>query len=141
MSKEIVKRYQNDELTIIWQPNKCIHAGVCVKKLPQVYDPEAKPWITANKASAQALKAQIDLCPSGALSYEVFGDEVKVDNSAITRIEVLEDGPLLIHGHLAISNKNLISESKNTKTAFCRCGHSQNKPYCDGSHVKKGFKG
>jgi len=66
---ETIKEYQKDGLTVIWQPKKCIHAGVCVKSLPKVYDPKAKPWIRPQNASAEDLKRQIDKCPSGALNY------------------------------------------------------------------------
>jgi uncharacterized Fe-S cluster protein YjdI len=66
---EIFKEYQKDGLTIIWKPKRCIHSGVCVKTLPMVYDPKAKPWIKPENASVEALKNQINNCPSGALSY------------------------------------------------------------------------
>lgn len=66
---EITKEYQKDNLTVIWEPKKCIHAGVCVKTLPSVYNPKATPWITCDNASVEALKRQIDACPSGALTY------------------------------------------------------------------------
>ncbi|MBW8243688.1 (4Fe-4S)-binding protein [Muricauda oceani] len=66
---EISKEYQREDLTVIWKPKKCIHAGICVKTLPKVYDPKAKPWITPENASAEALKNQINNCPSGALSF------------------------------------------------------------------------
>ncbi|KOF02738.1 putative Fe-S cluster protein YjdI [Roseivirga ehrenbergii] len=69
MEKEIVKEYSNGELTVVWKPQKCIHAGECVKALPEVYNPKEKPWIKAENASTQALKDQIAKCPSGALSY------------------------------------------------------------------------
>lgn len=69
--KEIKKEYTNGEITVIWQPHKCKHAGVCVKTLPEVYRPKEKPWIDAAKASKEALIAQIDACPSGALSYSI----------------------------------------------------------------------
>ena len=69
MEKEIVKEYSNGELTVVWKPQKCIHAGECVKALPKVYNPKEKPWIKAENASTQALKDQIAKCPSGALSY------------------------------------------------------------------------
>lgn len=68
--KEIKKQYKKDGLTINWEPGKCIHAGVCVKTLPQVYNPKEKPWIKQENASNEELKAQIDKCPSKALSYE-----------------------------------------------------------------------
>lgn len=64
-----IKEYQKENLKVLWNPKKCIHAGVCVKTLPKVYDPKAKPWITPENASVEALKSQIDACPSGALSY------------------------------------------------------------------------
>ena len=69
MSGEITKKYSNGEITIVWKPGKCIHSGVCVRTLPQVYNPKAKPWITMENASTEELKAQVSKCPSGALSY------------------------------------------------------------------------
>jgi uncharacterized Fe-S cluster protein YjdI len=69
MEKEIVKEYSNGELTVVWKPKKCIHSGVCVRTLPQVYNPKEKPWVKVENATTQELKNQIDKCPSGALSY------------------------------------------------------------------------
>lgn len=61
--------YSNNGLTIIWQPHLFEHAGICVKTLPQVYNPKARPWITMENAATEELIHQVDLCPSGALSY------------------------------------------------------------------------
>ena len=69
MEKEIKKEYSNGELTIVWKPKMCIHSGVCVKTLPKVYDPKAKPWIRVENAGTDELKTQINKCPSGALSF------------------------------------------------------------------------
>lgn len=63
------KTYQKEGLTVIWKPKKCIHSGVCVRTLPKVYDPHSKPWIKPENATVEALKSQIENCPSGALSY------------------------------------------------------------------------
>lgn len=63
------KKYSNGEITIHWQPGKCIHSGVCARTLPQVYKPREVPWITIENATTEELKSQIDKCPSGALSY------------------------------------------------------------------------
>ena len=62
--------YPNGDITVIWQPQKCIHSAVCVKLLPKVYNPKERPWIKAENASPEELKTQIDQCPSGALSYK-----------------------------------------------------------------------
>lgn len=63
------KTYQKDNLEIGWEAEKCVHAGVCVRTLPKVYNPKARPWIKPENASIEQLKSQISACPSGALSY------------------------------------------------------------------------
>lgn len=65
----IKKEYTNGELTIIWQPEKCLHSGICAKTLPLVYKPKEKPWIKPENATTEELKNQIEHCPSGALTY------------------------------------------------------------------------
>ncbi|MBY2898005.1 (4Fe-4S)-binding protein [Bacteroides fragilis] len=69
MGKQI--EYSNGELTIIWQPELCQHAGICVKTLPNVYHPKERPWIKMENATTEELIAQIKKCPSGALSYKL----------------------------------------------------------------------
>lgn len=65
-----MKEYSNGEITILWQPKKCTHSGVCVKTLPQVYNPKLRPWIKIDNATTDELKAQVAKCPSGALSIK-----------------------------------------------------------------------
>jgi uncharacterized Fe-S cluster protein YjdI len=62
------KTYTNGEITIIWQPEKCVHSGICVQTLPNVYKPGNRPWINIENATTDELKEQISMCPSGALS-------------------------------------------------------------------------
>ncbi len=69
MGKEIVKYYSNGELTVVWKPDICKHSGVCVRTLPKVYNTKERPWIKPENATIEELKAQINRCPSGALSY------------------------------------------------------------------------
>ncbi|MDC6366212.1 MULTISPECIES: (4Fe-4S)-binding protein [Flavobacteriaceae] len=68
---EKIKEYQKGDFTVVWKPQKCIHSGICVKTLPEVYNPKDRPWIKPENASVEALKQQIDACPSGALSYKL----------------------------------------------------------------------
>jgi uncharacterized Fe-S cluster protein YjdI len=67
--EDITKKYDNGEVTVIWQPGLCIHSARCVKGLPGVFDPAAKPWININGADTAAVVNQVGQCPSGALSY------------------------------------------------------------------------
>jgi uncharacterized Fe-S cluster protein YjdI len=68
--KDIVKRYSNSEVTVVWQPSLCIHSAVCVGGLPAVFHPKALPWITLERATTDQIIRQVDQCPSGALSWE-----------------------------------------------------------------------
>lgn len=55
------------------------------------------------------------------------------------KIDVLPNGPILINEKTEIKKPDGTVEEKE-KVALCRCGASQNKPYCDGEHNKIGFK-
>lgn len=63
------KEYSNGEITIVWKQQLCTHGAECVKRLPKVYKPKERPWITIENASSKELREQISACPSGALSY------------------------------------------------------------------------
>lgn len=139
MSK--TKEYSNGEATIVWEAEKCIHSAICVKGLPKVFQPKDRPWIKIDAASTDELVNQVKQCPSGALSYYMNHEDDKSSASLETKVEVLENGPLLVYGTLKVSHKDGTEETKNKTTAFCRCGASNNKPYCDGAHVKHDFRG
>ena len=66
--KDITKKYTNGEVTIVWQPEKCIHSGVCVRGLGDVFHPKELPWITMEKSTTEMIIHQVAKCPSGALS-------------------------------------------------------------------------
>lgn len=138
--KEIIKEYTRGDLTVVWKPKKCIHAAECVKRLPEVYNPKDKPWIKAENATIEELMSQIDACPSGALTYNIQGQDEKVVQNE-TEIQVMKNGPLLVSGSLNVKNADGSIEVKGESTAFCRCGASSNKPYCDGAHRKINFVG
>ncbi len=136
MSSEIIKTYENDGFTIIWKPKKCMHSAVYVKMLPNVYHPKDKPWITMENATTAELKTQINACPSGALSYE--GQEQ--DSVDMINASLMENGPLLVDGKINLKNTKGETTTLSGTNAFCRCGASSNKPFCDGSHAKVNFK-
>ena len=138
MSK--VKEYTTSEVTITWEPQKCVHSGVCVKGLPNVFQPKERPWIKIENATTDELVNRIKKCPSGALGYYMNDGNDKSAQSMHAKVEVMENGPLIVFGTLKVMHKNGEQETKNRTTAFCRCGASSNKPYCDGAHVDAGFE-
>lgn len=70
MAREITKRYTNGEVTVVWQPSKCVHSGICARGLPVVFDPTRRPWIDLAPATTAQIVAQVEKCPSGALSID-----------------------------------------------------------------------
>jgi len=82
-------------------------------------------------------------CPSGALSYAIDGHEqrrhVDWDDQRAPNIEVTKDGPYRVTGGIPLAD---VADRRLTRNhgashehyALCRCGHSQNKPFCSGMH-------
>lgn len=133
------KKYSNDELTVVWKPELCIHSANCVKGLPAVFNPNERPWIKIENGDSATLMKTIDTCPSGALSY--IKNDAQTEKSINNIIvEILKDGPLIITGDILIKQgeKETVVEKR---AALCRCGASKNKPFCDGAHKEIGFVG
>lgn len=147
MENELTKTYTNGEVTIVWKPSLCIHSTYCwrgEKGLPNVFNPKEKPWIKPHGADTQTIIEHIRQCPSTALSYYMNDAPEPVAESTVaseTIVEPMANGPLMVYGNITIKDAAGHTIQKNKVTAFCRCGASGNKPYCDGSHVKIGFAG
>ena len=62
--------YSNGEITIRWTPKVCIHAGICVMGLPEVYDTKARLWVKPHNATTARLTNPVGQCLSGALSIK-----------------------------------------------------------------------
>ena len=58
------------------------------------------------------------------------------------KITVRNNGPLRVEGEFAICDAegNAFGLAGRTVISLCRCGHSENKPFCDGAHSKAGFQ-
>ena len=74
--------------------------------------------------------------------YGAVGDkgEALTAKGGKLAIKPLEDGPLLFSGNITIKNGSGRVAWTGTQVALCRCGASENKPFCDGGHVAAGFK-
>jgi uncharacterized Fe-S cluster protein YjdI len=63
--------YETNEITVTFEPGLCIHSGVCVRGLPEVFDVRRRRWVQPELATAADVAAQIRRCPSGALKYQM----------------------------------------------------------------------
>ena len=67
------------------------------------------------------------------------GDSLSEEGETLT-IRRAPNGPLLVSGNLSIIAGSGRVAWQGTRTALCRCGHSKNKPFCDGAHTAAGFE-
>ena len=144
------KKYSNGEVTITWRPKICTHSTKCWRgenSLPEVFNPSEKPWIKPEGASTERIIEQVNRCPSGAISFTMNHDIESGETekgevlSSEVIAETLPNGPLLIYGNIIVKDQDGNQTQKNKVTAFCRCGASGNKPFCDGAHTKVNFVG
>ena len=137
MSKKI-REYPSEGITVSYDANRCIHAAECVHGLPQVFDPEGRPWIDTSKGTPSEIAETVLKCPTGALHFERHdgGDsETAPDRNSVS---IAANGPLYLEGDIILSLPDG-SALRETRVALCRCGSSQNKPFCDNTHLETKF--
>lgn len=145
--KDKRKDYVGKKITVHDNRRICSHAAECVNNLPSVFRLNARPWIDADGANVEGVINTIGKCPSGALSYSIDGIEHRDQNDRDSMVTVSKDGPYHITGGIELiggnANNNIIQfgdgASKEHYT-LCRCGASNNKPFCDGMHKVINFK-
>lgn len=125
--------YEGDDVTITWDQKRCIHAEACVHGLPDVFDPNRRPWIDPDQADADAIEDVVTRCPTGALHVR-RGDTNPETPPSSNHMTVFPNGPLLLRGRIEVCTPDGETLLRDTRVALCRCGLSQNKPLCDGSH-------
>ncbi|MES0372017.1 MAG: CDGSH iron-sulfur domain-containing protein [Mariprofundaceae bacterium] len=136
MTKKL-QTYEGDEITVNFDPSRCMHAGNCVRELPEVFRPESRGrWIFPDEADAEVLAAMVLTCPSGALTYTVNGVEHAGNKPAENCATIMPGGPLYLHAEMNINGE----DQPTCRASLCRCGATQNPPYCDNSHKAAGFK-
>jgi uncharacterized Fe-S cluster protein YjdI len=138
MSK-VIKEYSNNEVTVVWQPSKCSHSAVCAKGLSEVFKPKSRPWINMHGSDSETIVATVEKCPSGALSIKGDDLNTQASNNEVV-INVFANGPMLVKCKVNFAMPDG-STNEVVNPVLCRCGESANKPFCDGAHVKSGFKG
>jgi uncharacterized Fe-S cluster protein YjdI/CDGSH-type Zn-finger protein len=134
------RAYAGDVIEVQWEPRLCIHVHNCVRRLPQVFNPDARPWVAVDRADADVIAAAVESCPTGALHYRRLDGGPQERPPEDTTVEPPPNGPLFVRGQVRIVDEDGQPIRDDTRVALCRCGASQNKPFCDGSHRRIGFR-
>jgi CDGSH-type Zn-finger protein/uncharacterized Fe-S cluster protein YjdI len=131
--------YTGEKIDVTYDAGRCIHAAECLRRLHTVFDNSKRPWIQPDAGLADGVAATVLHCPSGALHYERKDGGEAEPIPEQTTILLAEDGPLYVHGDFTIVNGVGELVVNDTRAALCRCGASENKPFCDNSHITIGF--
>ena len=150
------KLYSTSEIEVSWEPDLCIHSGKCVLGSYKVFNPRRRPWVEL---------AIVANCPSGALKARRLdaGETGRNEEGTDPRVGGLLEAPGQSGAGTQSDPRPVITASKNgplrvefacvvkdadgkvirevSKASLCRCGQSNNKPFCDGTHSKVGFQG
>jgi CDGSH-type Zn-finger protein/uncharacterized Fe-S cluster protein YjdI len=134
---DAIEVVQGRDVTIRFNTTRCIHARFCVLGEPAVFKANVEgAWIAPDEAShTENLVAVARACPSGAITF-VRNDGGPEENAPpVNLIQVRENGPLAVRADIKLEG----SRDVGFRATLCRCGASNNKPFCDGSHQRAGF--
>ncbi|MFW5779958.1 MAG: CDGSH iron-sulfur domain-containing protein [Bacillota bacterium] len=137
----IQEKIEGEKVTLL-DDGRCAFARFCHRETGDA-------WSLAQNCSddeqvSEAIKAACE-CPSGRLV--ILDKELnEIEYEYEQRVEIFQDpeknvsGPIVVKGFIPIESSDNFQYEKRNRVALCRCGHSQNKPFCDAMHVPKKFK-
>jgi len=140
--------YDGQQITIYDNRGICQHSGFCTDRLATVFHTGTEPFVTPSGGRMDEIIRAVRDCPSGALSYAIDGTEARGQadwgGTREPAIEITKDGPYRITGGIPLLGADGAPEPRAAGSspehyALCRCGHSQNKPFCSGMHWYVGF--
>jgi CDGSH-type Zn-finger protein len=116
----------------------CTHAGFCTNL-------RTTAWALADESGDEGSYAEfvsmIHQCPSGRLAFSRKDDAeaATVEPTFEPSIGVEPDASYWLRGGIPVVSEDGTPYQVRNRQTLCRCGHSRNKPFCDGSHKSKGF--
>lgn len=139
MSNKDVVEFAGHDIDVRWDERLCIHIGECGQAEGDLFVGGREPWCIPDTVTIAEVREIIERCPSGALSYTDKNgppERAPATNAAM----VVYNGPLYLTGALEIEGVGEDMPSARHRVALCRCGASQNKPFCDNSHLAAKFE-
>ena len=133
MSK--IEEVKGTKTILRFEAQKCIHSRHCVLDRPDVFVPNVQgEWIHPDSATPEQIAAIAHNCPSGAITFVPLDGSPAEAAPLVNVARVRENGPLAINADMTIEGHGQVF-----RATLCRCGASNNKPFCDGSHTAAGF--
>lgn len=136
------ERTSGPELDLTWSPKLCAAARFCLRA--------GDAWTLVERSDDPAsrntaLREAFD-CPSGSLvawekdSGKPIEPDFEPSISLIENPQTNISGPIWVKGGIPIESSDGTEYEIRNRVTLCRCGQSNNKPFCDGRHIPIGFK-
>ena len=133
------KVYRGQDVEVSFDLDLCIHVAECLRGDPHVFDLDRRPWVLPDAATPDEVAEVVRLCPSGALLYRRLDGGPQEQYEGPTTVTPVRNGPLLVKGKIEVTREDGSVEVL-PRATLCRCGESQDKPFCDNQHIKVGFR-
>jgi CDGSH-type Zn-finger protein/uncharacterized Fe-S cluster protein YjdI len=138
MATTKIRLYSGEKLSVKYDLKRCMHAAECVSSgLKNVFDNTKRPWIDPDGSSPERVIDVVERCPSGALHYD-FPESQEVPETNTIRPQ--PNSALYVRGDVTLKDHEGEIITQEPRLALCRCGQSNNKPFCDYSHHEAGFE-
>lgn len=138
--KFLRRDYEGEQITVSFDFKRCLHVAECVRRAPQAFDKDRRPWIMPDRAAPETVVESVLACPTGALRYQMPDGSNPEQAPETNTVFVMEDGPLYLRGQVELVGEDGKVLHRDYRLALCRCGLSENKPFCDDSHQEAGFE-
>jgi CDGSH-type Zn-finger protein len=125
--------YEGVGITVRDNRGTCCHFGNCTDHLPSVFHASGDPFVTAGGADADSIEQIVRQCPSGALGFVRDGVAYQGETRE-PEIYVAHNASYYVRGGVGLDGELMNEGANREHFALCRCGHSKNKPFCDGTH-------
>jgi CDGSH-type Zn-finger protein/uncharacterized Fe-S cluster protein YjdI len=130
-----IEEARGDKLVLRFEAKRCIHSRHCVLGAPRVFLANVQgPWLYPDEMHVEALAHIAQMCPSGAITYQRLDGGPEEPVPDVNELRLRENGPYAVHADVELEGHGSL-----LRATLCRCGASQNKPFCDGSHNKAQF--
>ncbi len=134
------KRFSGKQVDVDWDGRLCIHIAECGRAKGELFVGGRDPWGQPDLVSQQEVIDVVERCPSGALTYAVKDGTVSERPAPDNTVTLSCNGPYFLRGEIEIEGAPDDMDGVSFRAALCRCGASNNKPFCDNSHEKAGFR-
>jgi CDGSH-type Zn-finger protein len=128
--------FQGEGAVITDDLSICSKAGYCKDRFTGVWQMLG----STDPAVRDRMKRMVELCPSGRLAWSESVGAPEHEPEYEPEIAVFRNGPLFVRGGVMVVGADGEPYEVRNRQALCRCGYSQNKPFCDGSHALVGFR-